>query len=153
MSYRQYNLTEFNSLCFIKYMKVIFDSASIYNGITFLSNQNRVSYLSGENNLSMRRIETDRFGRDIDAKQFDSYGKLVSHQHKYYHGDDLIEKYRDSNQEYTRKIYYKVKNGFKHRIEEFISKTSPDKNYVHESVRDASDKLVKFIQNGKVVVF
>lgn len=134
-------------------MKVNFGSASFYKSITFLSNQNKVSYLSDESNLSLRRIETDQFGRDVDAKQFDRDGKLVFHQHKYYHGDDLIEKYRDSNQEYTRKIHYKIKNGYRHRIEEYISETSPQKNYVHEFIRDASNKLVKIIQNGKIVVF
>ena len=44
-----------------------------------------------------------------------------------------------------------VKDSFTHMIETYTSKTSPECNYVNEFVRDITGKLVKIINNGKMI--
>ena len=72
--------------------------------------------------------------------------------HKFYKGDNFVEMYKDNSQQYTRKVNYKIINGLQHRTEEYISKTSPDSNYIQEFVKDVSGKLIKVISNGKVIL-
>ena len=45
-----------------------------------------------------------------------------------------------------------AKDSFTHHIEIFTSKTSPESNYINEFVRDMKGKLVKVINNGKVLI-
>ena len=59
------------------------------------------------------------------------------------------EHYRSKNQEYTRIITEEIKNYFKHITETYISKTKPENNYVRESIRDLSGKIIQIINNGQ----
>ena len=96
-----------------------------------------------------RRIEYDEFNRDIDSKSFNNKGDIIEHQHKEYFENDtekgFIETFKSRFQEYTRKSYIKFVNGFKHSIDEYVSKTRPDKNYINEFIYNAQEKLVKVI--------
>lgn len=93
-----------------------------------------------------RRIEYDEFNRDIDSKSFNSSGKVIEHLHKEYFETETekghIETFKSSTQEYLRKSYTKFVNGFRHSIDEYISKTKPENSYINEFIYDLKGKLI-----------
>lgn len=117
---------------------------------TYKKGENRVEEIFNDDDLLSRTVEYDRFGRDIDAKTFDAKGNVTEHMMKTYSQDGCIETFKSNFQEYTRKTCTKIENSLKHRIEEYVSKTSPDKNYVHDFIYDLKGKLIKIVTNGKV---
>ena len=62
-----------------------------------------------------------------------------------------VLRHKNEYQEYKRIIKNEKRGSFVHHIEEFISKTSPKNNYVNEFIRDFTGKLVKIINNGKII--
>lgn len=82
---------------------------------------------------------------------FDKERKVIGHLHKEYTPDGCIETYKSKTQEYVRVIRTLTDDTFTRHIEIFTSKTSPESNYVNEFVRDLKGKLIKIINNGKVI--
>ena len=117
------------------------DTTKIYN-----NGKNKIVEHYNIYDVLTRRIEYDEFNRDIDSKSFSNSGKVIGHQHKEYFENDLekgvIENYKSTSQEYVRKCYIKFINGFKHSIEEFVSKSKPENSYINEFVYDLKDKLI-----------
>lgn len=99
----------------------------------------------------IRRIKYDKQCRDVDCEEFDRDKKVISHMHKEYTPDGCIETYKSTTQEYIREIKTVVKDSFTHHIEKFTSNTSPESNYVNEFIRDITGKLVKIINNGRII--
>ena len=133
-------------------MKVLFNTINFKSSSkTFYNGENKTTEYYNDNNTLTKTVEVDKFERFIDAKEYSKTGEIISHMHKEYENEKIVETYKSIFQEYTRIIRF-VKNGeFTHIIEEYISKTSPEKNYVHESIRDCANRLVKMICNGKVI--
>lgn len=124
------------------------DSKKIYK-----SGTHTVEEHYNDNKTMIKRLENDEFSRDVDTKWFDDKtGELTAHQHKDYYEKEnetgYIETYKDNSQEYTRHGYTRIENGCKHTVEDYQSKTG--KSYINEFIRDAQDKLIKIITNGKV---
>jgi hypothetical protein len=121
------------------------------NNIYAPNSQAQESFLRYDSGEIKKSFIYDKWGRIISCCEYDKKGNLISQQNKSYSNNGCVETYKSQTQEYIRKCYVITKGNFKHFIEEFISRTSPDKNYVLEFVRDVSDKLVKIISNGKVL--
>lgn len=103
-----------------------------------------------DNNILIKRIQYDSFDRAIDTKTFNVSGEITDHMHKEYFENGYVETFKNATQEYTRKAYTIIKDTLTHRVEEYISKTSPENNYINEFVRDLSGKLIRIINNGKI---
>ena len=117
----------------------------------FKKGDNTVTHYFNDENILVRAVEIDKSGRDVDAREFDKEGNIISHLHKEYSGDNMEETFKNKFQQYVRKVRFEQKDGFSRRIEEFISETSPKSNYVHEFIKDASGKLLQIISNGKIL--
>ena len=108
-----------------------------------------------DNGILDRRIEYDALGRDIDSKQFDNKGNIISHLHKDYYEKDsekgYIETYKDTNQEYTRKTYTKFEDSIKRNVDEYTSKSNPKASYINEFIYDLSGKLLRILNNKKEI--
>ena len=129
-----------------------------FNAINFLGTiksynfgENRITQYFDDDNYLTKIIEVDKFERDVDTKEFDRERNVTFHLHKDYTDSGYVETFKDKCQEYTRRVYTVVKGSMTHRIEEYVSKSSPQKNYVSEFIRDSSNKLVRIITNGKVI--
>ena len=133
-------------------MKVLFNSIMFKShSKTFNKGENKITEYYDDNNVLTKTLEVDKFERFVDAKEYSKTGEITSHMHKKYEDEKVTEIYKDRFQEYTRITRFVKKGEFTHRIEEYISKTSPENNYVHEFIRDCADKLVKMICNGKII--
>lgn len=119
---------------------------------TYYDGENKIIEYYNDNNILTNRVTYDKFGRDILTNWFDEYGNNKGFMSKKYVNDGHIETCKTPNQEYIRTCRSFIKDGFKHYIEEFVSKTKPANNYCNESIRDSFGKLVKMISNGKVIL-
>lgn len=128
-------------------MKLLFSTINFRN-----QNYHKVSERYDDRNFLLSRTIYDEFGRDTDTKWFDSDGKIIGSMHKEYLENGLVESFKNNSQEYVRKCYTIIKDGFKHSIEEYVSKTSPQKNYINEFVYDFMGNLIKLINNGKEIL-
>lgn len=121
---------------------------------TYKNKNNTITEYYNDNNILFRKVEYDEFKRDIDSKEFNPFGIITSHLHKEYYKtaceEGCIETFKDKYQQYIRKSCSKIEDGFKHKIDDFKSLTSPDKSYVNDFVHDKTGKLVKVISNGKI---
>lgn len=134
-------------------MKVNFDFVSFGNrSIRFPDNTHSIMETYDDTNHLIRRIKYDKQCRDVDSQEFNKEKKVISHLHKEYTADGCVETYKSKSQEYVRVIKTIAKDSFTHHIEIFTSKTSPESNYINEFVRDMKGKLVKVINNGKVLI-
>ena len=120
---------------------------------TYKIGKNTVTETFDDKNTLIKRIEFDEFNRDVDSKWFDTSGEIQEHLHKEYYEKvnekGMIETFSGRFQEYVRKFYTKLENGYKHTVDDFQSKTG--KNYINEFIHDKSGNLVKIINNGKVI--
>lgn len=133
-------------------MKIFFNSIQFKQGCTIVQKgENKVFEYFDENERLIKTYEQDKFERDIDTKTFDKEGNITSHLHKDYTENGFIETFKNKYQEYTRIFTLEKKGEYIHRIEKFMSKTSPDKNYITEFIKDTSNNLLRIITNGKVI--
>ena len=123
-----------------------------YNFIKFSGSEN--SYKIGHHKITeyfddsrvlTKTIEHDEFDRIVDTKWFNQQGEITEQLHKDYYElpneKGFIEHYKSKTQEYTRKACTKFIDGAKHTIDEFISKTSPERSYINEFIYDLQNKL------------
>lgn len=115
--------------------------------------ENTVKYVYDDDNILVRREEDDVSGRNTDTKWYDKEGNVKEVMHKDYFKttdeEGFVETFKSKTQEYTRKAYTKFENGFKHVIDDFNSKTG--ESYYNDFIHDLSGKLLKIINNGKVI--
>ena len=120
---------------------------------TIKNGQNTIVKFYDDNNFLTKTVIYDEFNRDIDSKTYNISGNIKEHLHKEYYEKEsekgFIEIFKNDFQEYTRKSYTKYENNFRHVVDDFKSKTSPNKNYINEFVYDLKNNLVKIINNGK----
>lgn len=114
----------------------------------YTKNNYKIVEYYNPNNILSKRIQYDKFERIVDCENFDTNGNVIDHQHKEYYETKtekgIIETYKSNTQEYIRKSYIKFIAGFKHSIEEFISKSSPENSYKNVFIYDLKDKLIDF---------
>jgi len=133
-------------------MKVNFSSISFGNkDIRYHDEKHNIIETFDDRQNLIRRVKYDKLCRDVDSVEFNEKKEVIGHLHKKYTQDGYIETYKSKTQEYVREIKTFVKDSFTHYIEKFTSKTSPQNNYINEFIRDAAGKLVKVINNGKVL--
>ncbi len=133
-------------------MKINFSSVSFGNkNINSSEETQKIAETFDDKHNLVRLTKYDKQGRDVDTFEYNEKKEITSHQHKKYTQNGLIETYKSKNQEYTRIIKKETRGSYIYHIEEFISKTSPQSNYINEFVRDLAGKLVKIINNGKVI--
>ena len=99
----------------------------------------------------MRTREADQSGSFSERIDFDTQNNITEyHRFDYANSNksEYTEYYKNKYQEYIRKMHTEKRGDFIHRIEEFICKSHPSKNYTCEYVRDASGKLLKAMMNG-----
>ena len=133
-------------------MRVNFDSVSFgCKNICYHDKTHNIKETFDDQNNLIRITKYDKQCRDVDTKEFNQKKEVITHQHKEYTSNGCIETYKSKTQEYVREIKTVVKDSFTHMIETYTSKTSPECNYVNEFVRDITGKLVKIINNGKMI--
>lgn len=133
-------------------MKICLNSVSFGNrDISFHDKTHNILETYDDNEHLIRRTKYDKQFRDVDCQVFDKERKVIGHLHKEYTPDGCIETYKSKTQEYVRVIRTLTDDTFTRHIEIFTSKTSPESNYVNEFVRDLKGKLIKIINNGKVI--
>ena len=57
----------------------------------------------------------------------------------------FIETFKNQFQEYIRKSSTKIENGVKHVIDDYTSKSKPEKSYINDFVYDLKGNLQKII--------
>ena len=140
----------FLSLYFI--MKILFNNTAFQQECRIIKNgENTVYQYFDDKKILLKTLEIDKFERDVDTIEYELNGEIKSHLHKDYTQHGLIETFKDHFQEYKRTIETVQKGDYTHRIETYISKTSPNKNYVNEFVKDTAGKLLRIINNGKII--
>lgn len=116
---------------------------------TVANKNNTVTEYYNNSGILYRSVIIDDLGRDIDSKEFNSFGIIISHQHKKYYKtlteNGFIETFKNSLQQYIRKSCTKFENGFRHTIDDFKSHTNPDKSYVNEFIYGINNKLINII--------
>ena len=133
-------------------MKIDSDFLSFGNkNIHCFDKNHNVKETFDDNHNLIRVTRYDEKGRDIDTFEYNDKKEITAHQHKEYTSYGLIETYKSEHQEYRRIIKNEKRGSFVYHIEEFISQTSPKNNYVNEFIRDLTGKLVKIINNGKII--
>ncbi len=98
-----------------------------------------------------RQVAYNKTALDIETKEFDENHNIIGRIHKKYTQDGCIETYDGVKQQYIREIKHFIKDSLTHYVEKYTSKTSPEKNYINEYIRDLNGKLVKIIINGKTI--
>ena len=97
-----------------------------------------------------RDAQNDRF---IRQNRWNDKGEQIQNWWFEYFENKKVEHFEEKgNQSYVRTMMDKVVNGLKVHTEEYISKTHPQNNYIHEITKDAKDKLISFVCNGKRVL-
>ena len=127
-----------------------------FNIFTF-GNSERI-YQQGENKIVdtlndelklIKRIEYDKFNREVDIKWYDEVNNITDHMHKEYFETEnekgFIEIFKNQFQEYVRKSSTKIENGVKHVIDDYTSKSSPENSYINDFVYDLKGNLQKLI--------
>ena len=101
----------------------------------------------------LKRIEYDRFDRDVDVKLYDHLGNVSEHMHKEYFETEnekgYIESFENNFQKYTRRAYRKIDNGFRHLIDDFKSITDPKKSYINDVIYDLQGNFIKILSSKK----
>ena len=83
---------------------------------------NKIVETFDDNMNLIKRIEYDKFERDIDVKWYDNLKNIIAHmQIEYFETENekgYIEIYKNNVQEYIRKSYTKIENGMKHVVDD-----------------------------------
>lgn len=120
---------------------------------TYRQHGNKIVETFDDNKNLIKRIEYDKFERDIDVKWYDNLKNIVAHMQKEYFETEnekgYIEIYKNNFQEYIRKSYTKIENGLKHAIDDFTSKTNPQNSYFNDFIYDSNGKLQKIVSLKK----
>lgn len=128
-----------------------FTTFKAHNKQTYYEGENKIVEYFNDNNKLISKVAYDKFERDIFTNWFDEFGSNNGFMRKEYMNGGFIETCKTPTQEYKRTCRKFVKDGFEHYIEEYISTTSPEKNYCNESIRNMFGKLIKMIANGKII--
>lgn len=131
----------------------------LFNAVNFLSDartynlgKNKITETLNDGKLT-KRIEYDEFDRDVDVKWFDTLGNISAHLHKDYYETDsekgLVETFKNSAQNYVRKVYTKFESGLRHNIDEYVSKSDPQASYINDFIYDLNGKFIKLISHKK----
>ena len=108
-------------------------------------NDNNVRILYEE-----RDVKNDRF---IRQNRWNDEGEQIQNWWIEYQKHKKIEHFEAKGKEnYIRTMIERIVDGFKIRTESYISKTNPKNNYLHVITKDAKDKMISFICNGKKVL-
>jgi len=116
---------------------------------TYQQGENKVVDTLNDELKLIKRVEYDKFNRDVDVKWYDEVNNITDHMHKEYFETEnekgFIETFKNQFQEYIRKSSTKFENGVKHVIDDYTSKSSPEKSYINDFVYDLKGKLQKII--------
>ena len=116
---------------------------------TYQQGENKVVDTLNDELKLIKRIEYDKFNREVDVKWYDEVNNITDHMHKEYFETEnekgFIETFKNQFQEYIRKSSTKFENGVKHVIDDYTSKSSPENSYINDFVYDLKGKLQKII--------
>jgi len=120
---------------------------------TFQQGEYKIVETFNDDMKLIKRIEYDKFGRDVDVKSYDGLDNIVDHMQKEYFETEnekgYVEIFKNKFQEYVRKSYTKIENGMKHVIDDFTAKTNPEKSYFNDFIYDLNGKLQKVVSFKK----
>ena len=116
---------------------------------TYHQGENKIVDMLDDKLKLIKRIEYDKFNREVDIKWYDEDYRITDHMHKEYFETEnekgFIETFKNQFQEYVRKSSTKFENGVKHVIDDYTSKSSPENSYINDFVYDLKGKLQKII--------
>jgi len=116
---------------------------------TYQQGENKVVDTLNDELKLIKRVEYDKFNRDVDVKWYDEVNNITDHMHKEYFETEnekgFIETFKNQFQEYVRKSSTKFEDGVKHVIDDYTSKSSPENSYINDFVYDLKGKLQKII--------
>ena len=116
---------------------------------TYQQGENKVVDTLNDELKLIKRVEYDKFNREVDIKWYDEVNNITDHMHKEYFETEnekgFIETFKNQFQEYVRKSSTKFEDGVKHVIDDYTSKSSPENSYINDFVYDLKGKLQKII--------
>ena len=116
---------------------------------TYQQRENKIVDTLNDELKLIKRIEYDEFNREVDVKWYDGFDNITDHMHKEYfeteNENGFIETFKNQFQEYIRKSSTKIENGVKHVIDDYTSKSKPEKSYINDFVYDLKGNLQKII--------
>ena len=116
---------------------------------TYQQGENKVVDTLNDELKLIKRVEYDKFNREVDIKWYDEVNNITDHMHKEYFETEnekgFIETFKNQFQEYVRKASTKFEDGVKHVIDDYTSKSSPENSYINDFVYDLKGKLQKII--------
>ena len=131
-----------NSVCFGNYTKTVKQNNIL---IKEEFNDDDIKILHEEFD-----VENDRFLRQ---DKWDNKGNPIQQWRFDYFENKKVEHFNTANEEsYVRTITDTVLDNKRIHKEEYISKTTPDNNYIHETIKDLNGKLLSFLCNGKKIL-
>ena len=107
-----------------------------------------------DNDIKIFHEEFDvKKNRFLRQDKWDNSGNPIQQWWFEYFENKKVEHFNTAKEEsYIRIITDTVKDNKKIHKEEFLSKTKPANNYIHESVKDLGGKLLSFFCNGKKII-
>ena len=119
------------------------------NKRTYQQRENKIVDTLNDELKLIKRIEYDEFNREVDVKWYDGVDNITDHMHiEYFETENekgFIETFKNQFQEYIRKSSTKIENGVKHVIDDYTSKSKPEKSYINDFVYDLKGNLQKLI--------
>ena len=116
---------------------------------TYQQGENKVVDTLNDELKLIKRVEYDKFNREVDIKWYDEVNNITDHMHKEYFETEnekgFIETFKNQFQEYIRKSSTKFEDSVKHVIDDYTSKSSPENSYINDFVYDLKGKLQKII--------
>lgn len=119
------------------------------NKRTYQQRENKIVDTLNDELKLIKRIEYDEFNREVDVKWYDGVDNITDHMHiEYFETENekgFIETFKNQFQEYIRKSSTKFESGVKHVIDDYTSKSNPEKSYINDFVYDLKGNLQKLI--------
>ena len=132
-------------------MKVIANNTNFKNRVEIVKKDGiRYTDVINDNDVVVKHTEFDYIkDRFIRQDTFDESGKPLRKWWFEYNPKGLVEHLKSEEESYTRTQVNEIVGDLQVRTEKYISETHPEKNYIHEIIRDWSGKMLSFICNGK----
>ena len=103
----------------------------------------------------IKTTEYDSFNRFVEGIAFDEQYNISGYHRKDYKNDgtskEVVEYYKDKEQEYTRTMRWENNGNQKCYTEKFNSLSAPENNYTIQSIYDKSGLTKEIISNGKPI--
>ena len=104
----------------------------------------------------MKTTEYDSFDKFIEGITFDEQYNISGYHRMDYKNDgtskEVVEYYKDNEQEYTRTMRWENNGNQRCYTEKFDSLSAPENNYTIKRIHDKSGQTKEIMSNGKPII-